>query len=280
MQYGIIDVYMRERLFAKYRYSLVLLKELVKTDFKLRYQGSVLGYLWSLFKPLFLFIILYFVFVHFLRVGGDVPNWPIAMLFGIVLWTFFSEVTNNGLMSIVGHGDVIRKINFPKYIIIISSSISAFINLLLNLVVLAVFMVISQVDLHWMALLTPLFILELFVFAIGIAFILATLYVKLRDIGYIWEILSQALFYGSAVIYPISMVVNQSEFLAKILLLNPIAQSIQSARKTLIDPANITASDLTSNILFTLVPIIVVIVTFIFGAWLFKKKSHSFAEDV
>jgi ABC-2 type transport system permease protein len=280
MQYGIIDVYMRERLFAKYRYSLVLLKELVKTDFKLRYQGSVLGYLWSLFKPLFLFIILYFVFVHFLRVGGDVPNWPIAMLFGIVLWTFFSEVTNNGLMSIVGHGDVIRKINFPKYIIIISSSISAFINLLLNLVVLAVFMVISQVDLHWMALLTPLFILELFVFAIGIAFILATLYVKLRDIGYIWEILSQALFYGSAVIYPISMVVNQSESLAKILLLNPIAQSIQSARKTLIDPANITASDLTSNILFTLVPITIVIVTFIFGAWLFKKKSHSFAEDV
>ncbi|MGK2896606.1 MAG: ABC transporter permease, partial [Candidatus Saccharimonadales bacterium] len=120
---------MSSKLYQRYRYSLILLKELVITEFKLRYQGSVLGYLWSLLKPLFLFTILYFVFVFFLRVGSDIPHWPVALLLGIVLWNFFGEITNNGLGSIVGRGDVIRKINFPKYVIVLASSISAFINL-------------------------------------------------------------------------------------------------------------------------------------------------------
>lgn len=110
------------RISERYRYSIILLKELVITEFKLRYQGSILGYFWSLLKPLFLFVILYFVFVHFLRVGSDVPNWPIALLFGIVLWNFFSEITSNGVGAIVGRGDIIRKINFPKYVIVMASS--------------------------------------------------------------------------------------------------------------------------------------------------------------
>ena len=191
---------MYKSFYNKYRYSLILLRELVITEFKLRYQGSVLGYLWSLLKPLFLFVILYFVFVHFLRIGSDIPNWPLAMLLGIVLWNFFSEVTNNGLSSIVGRGDVIRKINFPKYVIILASSISALINLVLNLVVIAVFMIITGVDVSWLALLTPVYILELFVFGLGLAFILSAIFVRLRDMNYIWEIIMQALFYGSAVI--------------------------------------------------------------------------------
>lgn len=264
----------------KYRYSLILLKELVKTEFKLRYQGSVLGYVWSLLRPLFLFVILYFVFVHFLKVGNAVPHWPVAMLFGIVLWNFFAEVTNNGLTSIVGRGDVIRKINFPKYVIILASTISAFINLLLNFVVLAVFMAVSGVSLSWSALLTPLFIIELFAFALGLAFILSTLYVKLRDINYIWEILMQALFYGSAVIYPLSMVVTINPLIAKLFLVNPITQAIQDARHVLIGSQNITMPMLTHSIWFVLLPYAIVLITLVIGAWVFKKNSPSFAEDV
>ena len=150
---------MLEDIKARYRYSLLLMRELVITEFKLRYQGSVLGYLWSLLKPLFLFSILYFVFVHFLRIGSDIPDWPLAMLLGIVLWNFFGEITGGGLGSVVARGDVIRKINFPKYVIVVASSISAFINLLLNLVIIAIFMIITGVDLHWGALLAPLYIL-------------------------------------------------------------------------------------------------------------------------
>ena len=264
----------------RYQYSLILLRELVITEFKLRYQGSVLGYLWSLLKPLFLFVILYFVFVHFLRVGSEVPNWPIALLFGIVLWNFFSEITNNGVGAVVGRGDVIRKINFPKYVIVIASSVSALINLLLNLVVLTIFMIVAKVDLGWSALLAPLFIIELFIFGVGIAFILSTLFVKYRDMNYIWEIITQALFYGSAIIYPLSMISTTNIELAKLILLSPITQSVQDARWSLIDHANVTASVLGSNIWMQLFPFILSIATFAFGAWLFKKNSPYFAENI
>src|SRR5882762_90595 len=110
-----------------------LLSELVRTDFKLRYQNSVLGYLWSLLRPLLLFVILYVVFVKFLKIGNRVPHYPVYLLLGIVLWNFFNEMTAQSVGSIVGRGDLIRKIKIPRWVIIISTSLSALINLFLNL---------------------------------------------------------------------------------------------------------------------------------------------------
>jgi ABC-2 type transport system permease protein len=129
------------------RRNRILLRELVITDFKLRYQGSVLGYVWSLLKPLMLFAIMYVVFIHFLRFGNGIPHFAVALLLGIVMWTFFTEATNQGMQAIVGRGDLIRKINFPKYIIVISGTVSALINFLLNLVVIIIFMIFDGVDL-------------------------------------------------------------------------------------------------------------------------------------
>jgi ABC-2 type transport system permease protein len=214
----------------KYRYSLILLKELVITEFKLRYQGSALGYLWTLLRPLFLFIILYIVFVYFLRIGSDIPYWPVQLLLGIVLWNFFSEVTNGGVTAIVGRGDVIRKINFPKYVIVLASTISALINLGINMLVIFVFMMIAGVNLHWGMLIAPFYILELFVFALGLAFFLSAIFVRLRDVNYIWEIIMQGLFYASVVIYPITLVIEKGTLFAQVLLLNPVAQIIQDTR--------------------------------------------------
>lgn len=270
-------------MFAKYRYSLILLRELVITEFKLRYQGSVLGYLWSLLRPLFLFAILYVVFVHFLRIGGDIPHWPVAMLLGIVLWSFFSEVTNNGITSIVGRGDMIRKINFPKYVIIVAGTISAFINLLLNLVVIFVFMAFSGVELTWLAPLSALFILEIFVLALGLSFLLSAVFVKLRDINHIWEIIMQGLFYASAIIYPLVMVIQEMGERAAMWLLtvNPVAQSIQDARYMLINQEHTpTLYQLSGSLLWSIIPIAIVVVIFLVGAWYFKRKSPNFAENV
>src|SRR5260370_40168540 len=123
----------------------VLLSELVRTDFKLRYQGSVLGYAWSLLRPLLIFVILYVVFVKFLKLGNGVPHYPIYLLLGIIIWNFFNEMTVQSLGSIVGRGDLIRKIRIPRWMIVFSSSISALINLGLNLIVVGVFMVINHV---------------------------------------------------------------------------------------------------------------------------------------
>ncbi|MEI7838845.1 MAG: ABC transporter permease, partial [bacterium] len=124
-----------------------LISELVRTDFKLRYQGSVLGYAWTLLRPLLLFIILYIVFVKFLKLGTSIPHYPVYLLLGIVIWNFFLEMTTQSLGSIVARGDLIRKIRIPRWIIIFSSSLSAAINLLLNMVVIIIFMILNHVDL-------------------------------------------------------------------------------------------------------------------------------------
>ena len=264
----------------RYNYSIILLKQLVITEFKLRYQGSVLGYLWSLLKPLFLFIILYFVFVYFLRIGAGIPHWPVSMLLGIVLWNFFSEITNGGLRSIVSRSGLIRNINFPKYIIIVSSTASALINLTLNLTIVSLFMIIDGVPFSWSMLMLPVFIFELMIFGMGMAFIMSTIYVKLRDMQYIWEIIMQGLFYASAVIFPLSRVLATSNTIGMIMLLNPVAQTIQYSRKFFITHDLPTIYTLSNNIILSFVPFVIVILVFVFGALYFRKKSPYFAENV
>lgn len=268
-------------LLKKYRYSLILLRQLVKTDFKLRYQGSVLGYLWSLMRPLFLFLIMYFVFVYFLRIGADVPHWPVQLLLGIILWNFFAEITNTSVTSIVARGDLLRKLNFPKYVIVLSSAISAFINLLINMVVLLIFAIFNGVEFRPEMLLSGLFIIELLVFALGIGFFLSALFVRLRDVNYIWEIIMQGLFYASIVVYPITYVLAKSELLTKVLLLNPVAQVIQDVRKFLVSDDTVTLfSVMGEKWYIAIVPIILSVAVLIFGALFFKKRSGSFAEEV
>lgn len=270
---------MKSHLTQKYRYSAILLKELVATDFKLRYQGSVLGYLWSLLRPLMLFAILYVVFAKFLRLGDAIPFYPIYLLTGIVLWNFFAEVTNNSVTAIVNQGDLIRKLNFPKYVIILSTAFSALINLILNFIVISVFIAVSGVDLHWTALLSPVFIIEIFVFAMAMAFLLSALFVRLRDVNYIWEVIMQGLFYATPIIYPISLVTDKWPLVAKLLLVNPVAQAIQDVRYTLITPETQTLHSL-GGWNWYILPIAIVIVITVVAVVYFRKRSPYFAEEV
>jgi len=271
---------MYKKLFNRYRYSLILLRELVITDFKLRYQGSTLGYLWALLRPLFLFAILYVFFVYILQIGREIEHWGAALLLGIVLWNFFAEVVKQGLKSIRSSGGIIRKINFPKYIIVVATSLSAIINLIINLVVVAIFAVINQVDISIGMLLIPLFIIELYVFALGLAFILSTINVKFRDIDYIWDIVSQALFYGSAIMFPINRVSSISADAAQLLLISPVTQTIQDARFFGITQDVETTHVLTDNIFIIAAPFVISVITFIAGAYYFRSKSPRFAEDI
>lgn len=258
----------------------VLLRELVVTDFKLRYQGSVLGYAWSLLKPLFLFIIMYIVFGMLVKLGS-VEHYAVYLLLGIVLWNFFAETTGQGMNSIIARGDLLRKISFPKYIVVISTSISALINLLLNLVIVGILMVFNGVSLHGSALLFPLYVAELYIFALGLAFFLATLNVKYRDTSHIWEIIMQALFYATPIIYPLSIVVAKSVDIARILLMNPIGQAIQDARYAVVTHQSITIAGLFSgNVAYIIIPLSIVILVFLGGALYFKKHSKYFAENI
>lgn len=250
------------------------------TDFKLRYQGSALGYLWSILKPLFLFAILYVVFDRFLRLGRDIEHFPVYLLLGIVLWSFFTEATSNGLQSIVSRGDLIRKINFPKYIIVISGTISSLINLAINLLVVLVFVFINGVGLSVEALLIFPLIAELYIFALAIAFFLAALNVKFRDMGYLWEIFLQAAFYATPILYPLSMVIGVSEVAAKLIMLNPVAQIIQDIRHVFVTHDSITIYQLYSNAWYICIPFVIVALSVAVASWYFRKNADAFAENI
>lgn len=265
-----------EKFFTRYRYSLILLRQLVKTDFKLRYQGSALGYAWSLLRPLFLFVILYVVFARFLKVGDTIPHYPVYLLLGIVLWNYFVEITAGSVSSIVGKGDLMRKLSFPKYIIVLAGSMSAVINLGLNFVVVGAFMLLTGVDTGIRSLLIIPLIFELTLLGLGLAFALSALFVKFRDVAYIWEVITQAAFYATPILYPLSLVPVAAQ---KYLLLNPAAQVIQDARHALITPATITIGNIWSPVEW-LIPILISILIFISGSAYFRMRSKYFAEEV
>jgi ABC-2 type transport system permease protein len=255
-----------------------LISELVRTDFKLRYQGSVLGYAWSLLRPLFLFAILYVVFVKFLKLGNSIPHYPVYLLLGIVIWNFFNEMTVQSLGSIVGRGDLIRKIRIPRWMIVFSSSLSAVINLLLNMVVIIIFMLINHVALMGTIIWLPLLLIEVYIFGLGLSLFLSAAFVKYRDVGYIWEVVLQAGFYVTPILYPLSLITSVT--IQKILLLNPIAQAIQDARYVSVTHSTLTPTQVFDGGWYRLIPFLIVLFSLLIGLAYFKRESKYFAENI
>lgn len=262
------------------RSNRILLKELTKTDFKLRYQGSVLGYMWALLRPLMMFAIMYIVFARLLKIGNDTPHYAVYLLCGTSMWSFFTECTSQGIQAVVQRGDLLRKISFPKYIVVVSSTLTAVINMLINLVVIVIFALINGVtpSLGW--LLVPLSLMELYILSLGIALLLGAINVKYRDITSIWDVLVQALFYAVPILYPVSIVATTSNLAAKLILLNPIAQAIQDIRFNLITDQTITIWNYLKNPFAICIPILIVVSVFLIGAIVFRSKSRFFAEEV
>jgi ABC-2 type transport system permease protein len=254
-----------------------ILSEMIRTDFKVRYQGSVLGYLWAILKPLFMFAVLYVLFVYIAPIGKGIPHYGISLLLGIVFWNFFAEATMIGATSVVAHGDLIRKISIPRYLVVLASSASAMINLLLSMVVVIIFAAFNGVfpSISW--LLIPIVILEFYIFALGIAFGLSALFVKFRDITYIWEVFLQAGFYASMVLVPMAAV---PVGLRSWFFINPIVQILQDTRALLIPTNTITIWNSVSNLAIVVAPFIVISVVCVFGFLYFKSRSKYFAEEV
>lgn len=268
------------QLASRYRYSLILLKQLVKSDFKLRYQNSVLGYLWTLLRPLFLFAILYVVFVKILRTGGDVPHFGVYLLLGIVIWNYFVEVTTGSVSVIVGKGDIMRKVSFPRYVIVLAVSLSALINLTFNGIIVGIFIVIGKTQISSYVALLPLLVLELFIFALSVSFLLSALYVKFRDIGFIWEVGIQGAFFAVPIMYAFSFVTSKSMLLGKILISNPVAQLMQDARYMLISEKTQTIHSVFGSQMAYLIPVSIVLLTCLVSVVYFRRRAPYFAENV
>lgn len=253
-----------------------ILREMVSTDFKVRYQGSVLGYVWSLLRPLLQFATLYIIFVYVFKIGRGVEHFPVYLLFGIVMWNFFVEATSTGMTAVVSNGDLLRKISIPRFLVVVATSVSAVINFCLNLVIVGIAALINgvhpSVDWLWMI---PIFI-ELFIFAQAMAFFLCALFVKFRDINYIWEVLTQAAFYGTPILYGMQMVPAKYQ---QWIMLNPMAQIIQDARHAMLGNTAVTGWSI-MTVKFAIIPLVVVALAAVGSAWYFKKESREFAENL
>jgi ABC-2 type transport system permease protein len=251
---------------------------LAVTDFKLRYFGSVLGYLWTLMRPLMLFGVLYFVFTKVFTLGKDIEHYPVYLLTSIVLFTYFSETTSGGVQCLMARENLLRKMHFPRIAIPISVSLSALFNLGLNLVAVLVFALASGVEprLSWLQF--PFLVLALTMLAIGFAMLLSVLYVRFRDIQPIWDVVLQITFYASPVLYVIDMLPDsiQREMMAA----NPLAVILTQMRHAVLDPSANTAAEVIGSDVRLLIPFGLIVLVFCLGLWVFAREAPRIAENL
>lgn len=254
----------------EYKNTLELIWILTKTDFALRYQGSVLGYVWALLKPLLLFIVLNFVFSSlFSSHASGATYYSLQLLTGILLFNFFSEGTMAGLTSLVAKSALVTKVFIPRWIIVLASTLNSLLIFLANMVILAGFFIGYGLVPSIAGLATfLLYILLLYILIVGFSLITAPGYARFRDISMIWEVLLSIIMYASPIIYPLSLM---SPLIQKIILMNPVAFIIYFAKQALIFNHY---PELMQVIGFTSV----LVAFFLITAWLFKKTARNVAE--
>jgi ABC-2 type transport system permease protein len=242
------------------------------TDYRLTYFGSVLGYLWSLMRPLMLFGVLYLVFSSFLKFGDSIDHYRDLLLLNIVLFMFFSEATGQAVRAVLNRETLVRKMHFPRMVIPLSVVLTSMMNLAGNLVAVFAF----RVEPRWTWLLLPLLLIPLVMFTAGVSMILSSLYVTYRDVGPIWTVLSQLLFYATPVLYAIEKV--DPESLRKVLLANPLSAILQQARQWLIDPGAPSFASAIGGFPWWLLPAGIFFAVCAFGLWIFNREAPKIAE--
>jgi ABC-2 type transport system permease protein len=251
---------------------------LAVTEFKLRFFGSVLGYLWQLVRPLLLFAVLYFVFTKFVKIGGSVPHYPVLLLANIVLYTFFADGTG-AVSSMVDREGLVRKIQFPRMAVPVSVVLTASFNLVLNMVVVLGFALASGVEPRWSWLEAPFLIALLAALVVGLAMLLSALYVRFRDIKPIWEVVLQVAFYATPIIYAIEAI-DVSPRIREAIMLSPLAAILQQFRHAVIDPSSPSAAAAAGGSARLLIPAAVGIGVAALGFWYFDREAPRMAEDL
>lgn len=198
-------------------------------DFKIRYTHSVLGYAWSVLNPLIFFIIYYTVFATFMRM--DVPNYPAFLLLGVVLWNFFSEGTANGAGALLARADLLNKAVLAREVVVYAALLSAGFTFIINLVIFMLVLQVTGTELGVTALCFPLLLADLVLLTLGLALFMAPLYVRFRDVGYLWGIVLQVGFWLTPIIYLDLMMPEKWRWLVWV---NPMGRIIGDSRRALI----------------------------------------------
>jgi ABC-2 type transport system permease protein len=247
-------------------------------EFKLRFFGSVLGYLWQLVRPLLLFGVLYFVFTKAIKLGASAPFFPAVLLTNIVLFSFFAEATTGAVTSVVDRENLVRKISFPRLVVPAAVVLTALFNLAVNLIAVAVFVFATGVDVRLTWLEFPVLIAVLATFAAGVAMLLSALYVRMRDLRPIWEVVMQVLFYATPIIYVLETV--DSVRIRHLMMGNPLAMVLQQVRHAVIDADAPSAGQAIGGWPWLAIPIAIVVLAAVVGFWVYDREAPSIAEDL
>jgi len=254
---------------------------LAVTDFKLRFFGSVLGYLWQFMRPLLLFGVLYVVFSVVFDVGADVPYYAVSLLLGIVMFNCFAEATSGAVRSLVERENLVRKIEFPRLAVPMSRVLTALLNLSLNLIPVIIFLLIAGGRPRWSWLELPFVIAFLALFTLGIAMAVSSLFVEYRDVEPIWDVVTQILFYASPILYTLQTVREKASAEAmNLLAINPFTAAMQQARHALLGPGHYSAAKAIGGEVRLLAPLAIAVLTFALGFWLFDKRASRIAENL
>lgn len=258
---------------------------IARTEWKLRFYGSVLGYFWQLMRPLLLFGVLYVFFSVIGHVGrSGLPgeeNYGVQMLGSIVLFTLFAESTGRSVRSVLERENLVRKIQFPRLVIPLSVVLLSLFNLGLNLIVVLIFALAAGVHpmLTWLEV--PLIVAMLTLLSAGLAMLLSSLFVYFRDIEPIWEVVTQILFYASPVIIPIQTIQqNLSPTLVHLYMMSPVATALQQFRHAVVTHQTPSAAEALGSHWALLVPIGIVVGVCVLGFVTFNRTAPYVAENL
>ena len=250
---------------ANFKQYTPLLSELVTRDIKTKYRRSVLGVLWTLLNPLLMMIVLSIVFSQLFG-RFNIENYPIYLLSGQVIFNFFSESTSMSMSSIINNAPLLKKVYIPKYMFVLSRTISSAINLFASFAALIIVMLVMRAPLHYSVVLSVIPIVALIMLSVGMGLILAALAVKFRDLVHLYSVFTTVLMYLSPVIYPIASLPG---WVANIVRANPITSILTMFRCFMLYG---TMPDL-FTICMTFIPSIVL---FALGAYVFYRKQDDF----
>jgi ABC-2 type transport system permease protein len=251
------------------------------TDFRLRFFGSALGYLWQLVQPLMLFGVLYLVFSVLLDFSGSERFYPVALLLGIVLFSFLSEATSGAVRSLVQRESLVRKVEFPRLAVPASTVLTALFNLGLNLLPVAVFLLAAggRARASWLEL--PVLLAVLTAYAFGFAMLLSALFVRYRDVEPIWTVMLQVMFYATPIFYTVTLVREKaSQTVLTLIMCNPFAAVLQQARHSFVDPSHPSVADTMGHGWLVAIPCIVAVAVFAIGYVVFARAAPRVAEEL
>ena len=236
-------------------------------DVKLRYRNSVLGFIWTFLEPLLMLTVLYLVFTNLIK--NSIQDYPLYLLLGLIIWYMFTRATSAGLSSLIDKAPIIQKIHFRKEIVVISSCLSAFIMMVFEFGAFVVFLVAFKFVPPLTITLLPLVLIDLFILVLGISFLLSVLNVYFRDIKFIWQVLLQAGFFLSPIIYTLDMF---PENIRTLLKLNPLVSLLDATHNLVL--YNMLPN---ANSIFYLVGVTITI--FVIGYLVFRKKERMILEE-